>query len=234
MRHGDAEPSSPVRMSAGLLPRRSSTQDRPVADRLYLCALDDWSELPLVPDPIFGLALATALLGELLLTNSLTLAGYQLQAGPRQPSGETGAGVWDDLAQERGTDRVEDWLRRVADTAASRVGERLVVAGLGSRRVVRRRGRLHDRVVPADDFAHFAPRAVLSGKITDRVPLTDSDHVVLGILELLGITRRVIFIGARRRHGWVRRSLTAMPTQLQELMGNFDMVLATGVITGPA
>jgi Golgi phosphoprotein 3 (GPP34) len=138
-----------------------------VADELYLIAHHELTGRPHLAPRAVGLGLAGALLTELLLAGSITVAaGAVVAATPGQADDQLTVAVVAQIAGEN-THPVADWLAFLGRTAPGEVAARLAEAGYLA--PPPRRSWRAARWVPVDPDCAFAPVARLNAR-AESVP----------------------------------------------------------------
>ena len=170
-----------------------------LADDLYLIAHHERTGRLLLSPRAVGLGLAGALLGELVLSDAVSLtAGRSV---PAAPSGEAlTAAVAGQVAAETPPRPVADWLAFLARTAPGDVAARL--AGAGYLAPVRRRPWQAARLVPVDPDCAFAPIARLKAALHLDRPGDAQAITLAGLAAACGLGPRLALYlpaGARTR-----------------------------------
>ena len=103
-----------------------------LADDAYWLVHDDWTGRPRTSPRTAGLAVAAAVLGELIAGGALvTVRGRMAPAGthPTVPDEPLGRDVFTRIVEERDQHPIGDWLEFLAPTIADQVGRRMLRAG---------------------------------------------------------------------------------------------------------
>ena len=103
-----------------------------LADDAYWLVHDDWTGRPRTSPRTAGVAVAAAVLGELIAGGSLvTVRGRVAPAGthPTTPDEPLGRDVFTRIVEERDQHPIGDWLEFLAPTIAEQVGRRMLRAG---------------------------------------------------------------------------------------------------------
>jgi hypothetical protein len=160
-----------------------------IADDVYLLAHHDITGKPLLQPRATGLGLAGALIAELMLAGAVTCHQATLTvAHPAPPPRDELAGqVLGQLAGERETHPVREWLLFLARTAARDVAVRLEAAGYLARGL----GWRGVRWVPVDSDAAFAPvTRALAGTAASHTPYLE-EVVLAGLADACGLGARL-------------------------------------------
>ncbi|WDZ82135.1 GOLPH3/VPS74 family protein [Micromonospora cathayae] len=204
-----------------------------IADEFFLIAHDDSRGRPRLNPTATGLGLAAGLLGELILTGRITVAGGRVSVLDRRPPGDALAGtVLAQLTRAGQHPAVRTWLGLLARTAATAVGERLSRTGVIRRQ--EKRGLLRTTVsyVATDRNALAWPATRLLALLDRPQPPTVPDALLIGLVSATGLTREVLWDAdprARRRFGVL---LPALPRPLRELVGQTEAAVGAAVLRG--
>jgi Golgi phosphoprotein 3 GPP34 len=232
-----------------------------LADEFFLMAHDDISGRTRLPDRITGLALAAALLGELALGEWIEVrSGAQgvlaLPGGePVWESGFDGAGragsgfggsggsgsrgsgptdplaarVFEYLAAEQHP--VRTWLAFFAQNAHADVADRLIAAGLVSRRP-RRRPWQPDCWVPTSPNVAALPAAQLVTRLIRGRPLSDQQTVLIGLLRATGLDQPVLWEVRQSAPDAARHlgeAIAALKPSLTELISQAEAAVGAAI-----
>jgi Golgi phosphoprotein 3 (GPP34) len=204
-----------------------------VTDDLYLISHDERTGGCLIDERTAALGLAAGMLSELALTGHLQVSVGRLIPGTAQgrPTDQVQREVLSlvlacDLRCE-----VQSWLHFVAAQAAGDVRYRMVRDGILAQvtlpRTVRRCRTVH---LPVNPQAAAWPAIRLAKHLTHGLPLSLGDQVLVGLVQVMGLLDKVLWLKPDQAPGWdrarqVRRGLTA---GLGELVAHADAAVGQG------
>lgn len=211
-----------------------------LADDYYLIAHDDRTGRARSADPVVGIGLAAAMLGELMLSGHLAVAddvlGITHLALHYAPS--------DALANEilrlltgRPQDRdLGTWIAFLAAEAASDVAGRLVADGQLTRRTRRSLGGFGPARVeclPVDLSAAAWPTIRLGGLLASGGEVLLSDVVLTGLVEATGLLKHVLWDSPVHRPGYRHSELllARLPAPFLSLLARTRTAVGAVVMT---
>jgi hypothetical protein len=208
-----------------------------IADDLFKAAHDDWGK-PLLHRRVAGLALAAALLAELLATGFVTIDdGVVHPMAAAEPVDPVGALVVAQVRAEPDELAVRDWLDFLAGTkfpggdAHAHVTRRLEQ----TRHIrVEKRGliRRSTRYVPLDGNDFAWPLARLAGSLRRHDRLPEFDVFLGGLILASDLCRRVLAIDAAETEPLLRHAISEAPPPVRELLDHLESAVGTSVISG--
>lgn len=148
-----------------------------------------------------GLGLAGGLLGELVFAGKVAVDGDALWVVDRWPPLDALAhSTLDRVAAESGQP-VRAWLEYLGGDAEARVTERLVRAGVLTRREVSRWGRVSTRFVAVDPGRAAYPGTRLWSAVDRGAPFQGADGFLAGLVQATGLGWQVFrhLTGSRAR-----------------------------------
>jgi hypothetical protein len=203
-----------------------------LADDLYFVAHEETSGKSRLHPRVTGLALAAALLGELVMDGRIDLRAGLITILDRQPPADALAHtVLDQLASERQQHATHNWLAFLGASATEQVCQRMVRAGHLNRSESRGLLRTTVRFVPADRSAAAWPEARLRRFLTRGEQLTIQDAVLAGLIEASDLTRHVLWDGDARSFQYLAWVLSSLPPPLRELTTQAQAAIGNAVIT---
>jgi len=180
-----------------------------------------------------GLALAAALLSELVLARRLDVAeGVVTVLDPTAPADVLDHSTLDQILAEPRVRDVRSWLAFLAQKAEEAVGQRLERAGLAERRAARW-PRSVVRWLPRDGLTAARPSTRLYIALSRNEQLTVHDATLAGLVAAVGLTRAVLFdagpgaASVQRLAAWVG----ALPLPLHELVDHTGAAIGAAVLT---
>ncbi len=207
-----------------------------LADSLFLLAHDELNGKPRLAASILSLGLAGALLGEVALTEKISLRHDSLVVTDSEsPQDELAAVVHMRLLRSVAPRPVRDWLLYFADDALSRVADRL----MNTRRLAAHPSRLGRavRYEFADPNAGQKVALGLCTKVMRRQPLDAPTAMLAGLVGATGLEHPSLFevrdaVQARR---YLQESLQVLhPPTLRGLILATRAVVESAVITHQA
>ena len=207
-----------------------------VADDLYKIAHEDRSgRLSVAQGPV-GLALASALLTELVLADQLRVRDGGLHPGsaeqgpPDRLSAEILASV---LAPAYSRD-VGRWLQFLAVEARADVRQRLLADGQ-VRKVMYRRGlgRARARYVPTNPNDAIWPSIRLAKHLSGGLRMSPGDQVLAVLVEMTGLLDHVLWLKPDHAAGFARVAQIrhGLVGELAELMAHTAAAIGDQVLT---
>jgi hypothetical protein len=208
-----------------------------IADDLFKAAHDDWGK-PLLHRRVAGLALAAALLAELLATDFVTVDGGVVHPmAAAEPVDPVGAVVMAQVRAEPDELAVRDWLDFLASDqfpggdAYTHVTQRLEL----TRHIrVEKRGLLRrsTRYVPLDGSDFAWPLARLSGSLRRHERLPAFDVFLGGLILATDLCRRVLTIDVNETEPLLRHEIRSAPPPVRQLLDHLETAVGTSVISG--
>ncbi|GLI02079.1 GOLPH3/VPS74 family protein [Phytohabitans aurantiacus] len=188
-----------------------------IADELFLIAYDRASARPRSAPWVSGPGMAAALLGELVLDGSVTIASGLLVAVDRWPSADPEAHpVLSQIAAEPRHLPVWRWLDLLGPGAMDAVGQRMVRAGRARRSETRRLWRTTVRYWPVDGDAANACVARLRDALDRESAMTVDDVTLAALVGAIGLGPEVL--GDRAGQDVLARLTATLPAPLHELV----------------
>jgi hypothetical protein len=188
-----------------------------VADELFLIVYDRAAARPRTASRAIGPGMAAALLGELVLDGSVTIASGLLVAVDRWSSADPGAHpVLARLAAQPRHLPVRRWLELLAPDALDVVGQRMVCAGRARRSETRRLWRTTVRYWPVAADAAGASVARLRDLLTTQTAMTVDDVTLAALVGAIGLGQEVL--RDRVDEGVLTRLTATLPAPLHELV----------------
>ncbi|MEU8270968.1 GPP34 family phosphoprotein [Sphaerisporangium sp. NPDC049002] len=199
-----------------------------LANDLFFVMHDDITGRMRLAPRLTGLALAAALVGELMLTGRVTvgLAARQIRLVPvdTAPTGDAVTQSALDHIVAEPSHRFRTWLQFLARTAYADVAARMTAEGL----LRPASGRLTRRQAPVDPNTAAWPVGRLNLAIQRSQPLDAQDGVLLGLLTVTGGGRLVLW---DQNPAYLSRSRSALPLPLQELVTQTEAAIGDSVIS---
>jgi Golgi phosphoprotein 3 (GPP34) len=189
-----------------------------LADDLYLIAHHERTGRPLLAPRAVGLGLAGALLGELVLSDAVSLTAGQVTATSHVPAETLTAAVAAQVAAEPWPRPAGDWLAFLARTAPAGVAGRLEQAGY----LTAARSWRGQRWIPTDPDCAFAPVARIKAALDPRQPADAQAVALAGLAAACGLSARLaLYLPSAACHrlpsaaGWLEPGLREVITQTQ-------------------
>jgi hypothetical protein len=208
-----------------------------IADDLFKAVHDDWGK-PLLHRRVAGLALAAALLAELLHTGFVTIDdGVVHPMAAAKPVDPVGTLVMAQVRAEPDELAVRDWLDFLASTkfpggdAYAHVTRRLEQ----TRHVrVEKRGliRRSTRCVPLDGSDFAWPLARLAGSLRRHERLPAFDVFLGGLILATDLCRRVLTIDVAETEPLLRHAISEAPLPVRGLLDHLESAVGTSVVSG--
>lgn len=203
-----------------------------LADDLYFVAHEETSGKSRLHPRVTGLALAAALLGELVMAGKIDMRSGMISIIDRQPPTDALAHtILDQLISERQQHATHTWLAFLGTTATDQVCQRMVRGGHLNRSESRGLLRTTVRYVPADRSAAAWPEARLRRFLTRGEQLTIQDAVLAGLVEASDLTRHVLWDGDARSFQYLAWVLSSLPPPLRELTSQAQATIGNAVMT---
>lgn len=203
-----------------------------VADEFFLLARGGGGRFRVRPRAL-GLALAGALVGELVFAGKVMVDGEALWVVDRWPPLDGLAhSTLDRLGAESGHS-VRSWLEYLGGDAADRVTERLVRAGHLRRVESRRWGRTETRFVATDEARAALPQVRLWSAVDRGVPFEGADGFLAGLIQASGlgwVVFRDLEWGARPRDR-VGEAVAGLPPPQRDLVEQVRAAVSDTVLT---
>jgi hypothetical protein len=205
-----------------------------LADDFFLMVNDDMSRHPRLPERIFGLGLAGALLCELAVLRAVAVDGEGLAVTDKfdPPTSPLAYEVLREVRSERRLP-VRDWLNYLAAEAPDRVGERMAAEAL----VYRKASRLKflgvaDRWMPMDPTTAEFPAIDVKLKVYNGK--ADIHHLVLfGLARATGLRHPSLFEVQSRLEDPAALEHTLEPLDssppLRQLLAHTEAAVASAV-----
>lgn len=164
-----------------------------LADDCWLAAHDATSGRSLMPSRLLGIAVASALLAELLYCEIIAInANRPVVVARSAPPDRLQRSIGEQLARDKHP--IETWLRYLARTAEADVAERLVARGMVERQQVRSfLGKSKQRYVTSNATDASWPAIRVAGLLTKNQPVESRDQVLVGWIDAVGLTRHVLW-----------------------------------------
>lgn len=199
----------------------------------FFVALDDRTGRPRLSAKVFGLGLAGALLGELILDGRITVAADRVQVVDRRPPVDALAHtILDHLAAEPEAHPARTWLVFLARTAREQVAERLWRAGLIRREQSRRMWRTEIIYPPTDTNTAYAPTARLANNLGHGRQLTWPEAALAGLVVATGLEGHVLFTTDPAARDYLRHIVSHLTPDLHELTWHLHAAVGDAVLTG--
>lgn len=198
-----------------------------LADQLFLISQDEETGRPRVRDDVRGLALAAALLGELMFTEHLAVAddGTVLLMTRQPPSHDPLAHrvfhrIRVSYDRSRYKPKLDDWITVLAGDACDAVGGRLCDGGL-LRREVKRRPFRQVRVFRSTSPSSSAWAAWATMRLHSalhRCPMDTWDATLAAFAYTVDLAGHVTFGCDNQPHPTLGHFTAALPRPLRELL----------------
>lgn len=208
----------------------------PLADGLFLLAHDELNGKPRLAASILSLGLAGALLGEVALSEKISLRHDSLVVtDPEPPHDELAAAVHLRLLRSVAPRPVRDWLLYFADDALGQVAERLIHTG----RLTAHPARLGRavRYEFADPNAGQKVALGLCTKVMRRQPLDAPTAMLAGLVGATGLEHPGLFEvrDAAQARRYLQESLQVLhPPTLRGLILATRAAVESAVVTHQA
>ena len=204
-----------------------------LADEFFCVARSDRTGRPLLHPRAFGLGLAGALLGELVLFGRVTIDDGRICVVHRDPPADALAHATlaqlVTLSQHR---EVRTWLAFLAETATDAVGQRLALAGVWRRAEHRRFGRARVSWLPVDVNVVAWRPVRLARVLTSPGSVGVPDAVLAGLVAVTGLAGAVLWQPEHREVGMARLSaeVTRLDWPLYHLLAFVEAAVGDAVL----
>ena len=203
------------------------------ADEFFLIALDDRTGRSRLSPKVFGLGLAGALLGELLLAGRITVEGDQvLVVDPRPPADALAHTILDRLVGEVAAHGVRSWLVFLARDAPQQVADRLWRAGHVRRERSRRLVRRQTVYPPTDANTAHLPTARLATSVRSGRQVSWTDALLLGLVVATGLDDHLLFTDDTAARGYLTHLIEHLTPPLHALVWHLHAAVGDAVLTG--
>ncbi|MEV4515179.1 GPP34 family phosphoprotein [Dactylosporangium sp. NPDC049525] len=204
-----------------------------LADQFFCLARQDWDRRPLLSSRALGIALAGALLGELVLLGRIDIDDgviHIVDAGP--PDDPLAHQTLEQLLHQPQHRDVLTWLAYLATTATDAVGQRLVRAKVWCRGERRRLFRTQVVYWPADRNVVAWEPVRLAGQLTSNRWMGVQDVVLAGLVEAADLTGAVLWQPELRRSGVARleTEVARLDRPLRHLLAHVKAALGDAVL----
>lgn len=204
-----------------------------LADEFFLIALDDRTGRPRLSSKVFGLGLAGALLGELILDRRITVEeGQVLVVDHRPPADALAHTVLDQILSEVSPYGVRSWLVFLARNATERVADRLSRAGHIRREQSRRMFRRETVYPPTDMNAAHLPLARLATSLRNGRQVSWTDAVLLGLVMATGLDDLLLFADDDAAREYLTHLVEHLTPPLYVLVWHLHAAVGDAVLTG--
>lgn len=204
-----------------------------LADEFFLVALDDRTgRLRLSPN-VFGLGLAGALLGELVLEERITVDGDRLQVRNRRPTTDALTHtILDHLLAEATVHPLRTWLVFLARRSREQVAERLWRAGHIRRERSRRLWHTELIYPPTDVNTAYQPTARLSNALSRGYQFTWPDAALAGLVLATGLDGHLLYTSDPAGRDYLRHIVEHLTPSLHGLVWHLHAAVGDAVLTG--
>jgi hypothetical protein len=209
-----------------------------LADQFYLIAHEDRTGRSRLHPRATGLGLAAALVGELMLLDRVRVYGGELCVVSREPPGDALAhNVLDLLIVQRQHRELRTWLAYLAQDAATRVGERLLRAGLVEPVVRRGLWGTQTHYMPTNpeqrNAVAWAP-VRLANILVQARGMSITDQLLVGLVYATGLTRYVLWDHPTHRSGlsYLFAVVDSLPGELKELVEHTEASVGSVLAAG--
>jgi len=214
-----------------------SGRDLGVAGDLYFVLHEERTGVRQAPERVAGILVATALIGELVLSGHLVLtpdAGLDAHRSARAPLESLGRDLVQAVGDPRQDRALSGWLAFLALDAVHDVQRRLLRAGILIAVSRRRLGTRRTQLLAVDSTTAAWPGIRLARQLSGREQVTLPDALLIALVQVSGLMGRVLWDPADQRHGHdhVRAVCQALPPPLALLVAHADTAVADQVLTG--
>lgn len=204
-----------------------------LADEYFFLALDDRTGRPRLALKVFGLGLAGALLGELVLAERITIAGDRLQVLNRRPPADAlSHTILDHLLAEDTGHALRTWLVFLARRSTEQVADRLWRAGHIRIETVRRLLSRETIYPPTDVNTAYGPTARLANALSRGRQFTWPDAALAGLAVATGLDTHVLYTGDAGARDYLRHIVSHLTPELYALVRHLDAAVGDAVLTG--
>jgi hypothetical protein len=204
-----------------------------LADEFFFVALDDRTGKLRLSPKVFGLGVAGALLGELLLAERITVEGDLVRVIDRRPPADALTHtILDSLLAETATHPVRTWLIYLARAAPEQVADRLWRAGYIRREKTRRLWHAETIYPPTDINTAYGPTARLTHSLTTGRRLTWQEATLAGLVVATGLDGHVLFTTDAAAREYLRHVLDHLLPPLHVLVWQLHAAVGDAVLTG--
>lgn len=204
-----------------------------LADDFFLTGHDSAGRR-LLPQRIMGIGLSSALLGELLLIQSINIRNGLINIVPaRQPDDPLAASVLGQLGEQSRHRYVRDWIDYLVTSAEEAVAGRLARAGHIRRwERPRRLLRAAEVLYPPTDQHHAGTAARwLSHELGLMRTVSQPDALLAGLILATNLDQDVLWDLDVRRRQHVMNLLTKLPQPLRELIHLCETAVGEAVLS---
>ena len=203
-----------------------------LADDFFLIAHDDRDGRSRLSPKAVEIALAGALIGELVLEQRVLVEGPRLRVISREPPSDALAHTTlATMVAEPQHREVRTWLAYLGQSAVDSIGQRLVRAGVVEVAHVRRLLRTTVRYLPTDINLPAGRVVRLRRLLTSAEPLRVADTTLAGLVHATGLTSHVLWDGdamsVRRLQGLV----SMLPLPLRDLVVQVEAAVGDAVLS---
>jgi Golgi phosphoprotein 3 (GPP34) len=200
-----------------------------LADDLYLLAHDDVRGKPRLHPRIAGVALAGALLAELVLAGRIAIHPNSVDVVDARPvPNALATQVLTLLLGEARPHPVGTWLTFFAPDSTAWVAERLGASGVLT--LVRSRLGRAPRWVPTDMPTAAAPSVLLHAGLTAGRALTLSDVTLAGLATACGLIQQVLWDAPPQSRDYLVHLLSRLPEPLRLLIAETEAAMGAAVM----
>lgn len=204
-----------------------------LADEFFFVALDDRTGRPRLSPKVFGLGLAGALLGELLLAERITVEGDHVRVVNRHPPADALTHtILDHLLAERAEHPARSWLVFLARRSAEQVADRLWRAGLIRQEQSRRLWRSEPIYPPTDVNTAYSPTARLAHGLSRGRQMTWPDAALCGLAVATGLDDHLLYTSDRAARDYLRHIIDHLTPALHALVWHLHAAVGDAVLTG--
>ncbi|WP_345638685.1 GOLPH3/VPS74 family protein [Rugosimonospora acidiphila] len=202
-----------------------------LADDFWLIAHHDSTGRPRLGPVALQLGAAGALLGELVLSKRIVVAGGQVRVvAPAVPSDAVACRIVDQLLTEP-EHELRTWLRHLSHDADRTVAARLVRAGLVVKGGDRRLFRTAAAYRPVDSSYAFWRSVRLKHLLADGRGQPDwSDVLLAGLIHAAGLFRAVLWEDAPAATVHLRSCLARADPSVRELIAQVGTLVGDAVL----
>lgn len=204
-----------------------------LADEFFFVALDDRTGRPRLSPKVFGLGLAGALLGELVLEERITIEGELLHVvNHRPPADGLAHTILDHLVAESAQYPMRTWLVFLARQSREQVADRLWRAGLIRRERSRRLWHTEMIYPPTDINTAYSPTARLSNGLSRGRRFTWPDAALAGLVVATGLDGHLLYTADAAARDYLRHIIEHLTPSLHALVWHLHAAVGDAVLTG--